>query len=126
MQPAFDPRIRPIDLTVDRAAQEFRVTWQDGQTSVYPLVWLRDNCPCAECSEKRHSDGTEKVPGLLNLELPPSYEVVNAALIGNYAIQFEWTDGHYAGIYAFTDLRRASEEGGFDPDKLPPMQTGRE
>ena len=122
---AFDPRTRPVDLTVDRAARQFRIAWQDGKVSVYPLVWLRENCPCAECGEKRHGGGTEEFPDLIRLELPPSYEVANAALIGNYAIQFEWTDGHYAGIYAFTDLRRVSEIGGFDPDKLPPLQAGR-
>ena len=25
--------------------------------------------------------------------------------IGNYAIQFDWSDGHNSGIYSFNDLR---------------------
>ena len=29
--------------------------------------------------------------------------------IGNYAIQFDWSDGHNSGIYAFNDLRDLGE-----------------
>ncbi|NQW79557.1 MAG: DUF971 domain-containing protein, partial [Polaromonas sp.] len=31
------------------------------------------------------------------------------ASVGNYAIQFDWSDGHSSGIYAFSDLRELGE-----------------
>ena len=30
-------------------AHLMRILWQDGAESVYPAVWLRDNCQCPDC-----------------------------------------------------------------------------
>ena len=35
-------------------------------------------------------------------------KVVKAELVGNYAIQMEWSDGHGSGIYSFQYLRDIS------------------
>ena len=48
----------------------------------------------------------------------PSTQIANAALVGNYAIRLEWTDGHATGIYAFADLRATTAD---DADDLPPL-----
>jgi DUF971 family protein len=79
------------------------VTWRDGHEAVYAYGHLRRRCPCAEC---RHAP-----PRIVEADDPlklfddrPIY-AENAALVGNYAVQFDWNDGHRHGIYAFDYLR---------------------
>jgi DUF971 family protein len=38
--------------------------------------------------------------------IPSSLERVNVGPVGNYALQFEWSDGHNTGIYSFEYLRK--------------------
>ena len=49
----------------------------------------------------------------------PSTEIQDAKLVGNYALQLEWTDGHGTGMYAFSALREVvrdiSDEGDLPP-----------
>jgi DUF971 family protein len=35
-----------------------------------------------------------------------SFELVGLDLVGGYALQPRWSDGHSTGIYSFTYLRR--------------------
>jgi len=112
--PLFNPKTRPVELTIDRAGGAFRIRWQDGEVSVHPLSWLRENCPCATCVEQRLDDADGLESGIMKLNLPPSYEVTDATLVGNYAIQLEWADGHAAGIYAFSALRSSWDQGEVD------------
>ncbi|MCB0045828.1 MAG: DUF971 domain-containing protein [Caldilineaceae bacterium] len=114
----LDPRTRPQSITVDRPSAQLQIVWQDGKTSAYPLRWLRKYCPCATCGEERGAPNSD--PLRLNAGPPPSTEIANAELVGNYAVRFDWTDGHGAGIYTFAALRSASEAGDFEPEKLPP------
>ena len=79
------------------------VHWSDGHLSAYPYAFLRGNCPCAACGE--HGPPPEKpvsqLPILGQKPLAPS----RAELVGRYALQIFWNDGHSAGIYSFTYLR---------------------
>jgi DUF971 family protein len=82
----------------DRA---FRIVWDDGHESVYPARLLRERCPCAGCRDEwtgRPLLDPSAVPGDLALK--------DARLVGNYAIQFAYTDGHSTGLYTFEFLRR--------------------
>lgn len=96
---------RPADITVDRTTGTLVVTWGDGHSSLFPLRWLRANCPCATCREERRSAAMETDLLKLSTGPLPSTEIAGAELVGNYAIRLTWTDGHDAGIYAFTLLR---------------------
>lgn len=96
---------RPTDITVDRANGKLIVTWGDGHSSAFPLRWLRTHCPCATCREERRNAALETDILKLNTGPLPSTAIANAELVGNYAIRLIWTDGHDAGIYAFTVLR---------------------
>ena len=105
--PASFATHRPRDIDVNRAAGTVTITWLDYHKSVYDLSWLRANCPCATCREERWQ--AEHGGGELTLSSapPPSPEISNAELVGGYAIQFTWADGHNAGIYGFQALRRS-------------------
>jgi DUF971 family protein len=80
------------------------IQWLDGHLSVYSYRYLRDRCPCASCQEQGAArSGTENPSPLLGAKaLKPE----RAALVGRYAVQIFWSDGHSAGIYSFDYLRR--------------------
>ncbi|HXF61672.1 MAG TPA: DUF971 domain-containing protein [Caldilineaceae bacterium] len=111
---------RPQDITVDRAAATLRITWQDGHLSVYPLRWLRANCPCATCREERRA-ALAADPLRLTTTPPPSLEITGAELVGNYAVRFDWRDGHGAGIYVFAALRASCPCSQCNPEGPPPL-----
>ncbi|MEM7538692.1 MAG: DUF971 domain-containing protein [Chloroflexota bacterium] len=99
---------RPTEMTVEREAGLLKITWTDNTVRSYPLRWLRANCPCATCREeirKAESDPLHLVVGP-----PPSTEIVGGETVGNYAIRFEWADGHATGIYPFSMLYEAVTE----------------
>lgn len=80
--------------------KQTEIIWNDGHVSSYPSWYLRENCMCAACVEEL--TGIRKVG---HGNIPAGLERVNVALIGNYALQFEWSDGHGSGIYTFDQLR---------------------
>ena len=97
---------RPAHITLDRRQHELHITWKDGHESVYPLDALREACPCAECRGGHEFMGEEYDPNLLELKPARSYAVLSVQQVGNYALQFQWDDGHNAGIYSWGFLRR--------------------
>lgn len=92
----------PADLKIKLKSQELRITWRDGEVVSYPLAYLRGQCPCATCRTER-----EKKTLLPILSIDPSQQirVVDAKLMGSYAIQLVWSDGHDTGIFDYTYLR---------------------
>jgi len=38
-----------ISTSLDAAQRCLDVTWNDGETTSYPYIWLRDNCQCSTC-----------------------------------------------------------------------------
>ena len=112
---------RPRDIAVDRAAGEVRITWADGHVSDYALRWLRANCPCATCREERRAAVLRTEELTLTAAPAPSVEIAGAELVGNYAMRFEWADGHGSGIYAFSALRASCPCEACNPDGPPPL-----
>jgi DUF971 family protein len=97
----------PIEIELDRAGQRMRFGWADGQRSDYTWEYLRWRCPCALCS------GEGGQPGALATRTsmqPDEMEMVDLDLVGRYAVQPTWKDGHATGIYTFRELRRLAEE----------------
>ncbi len=101
---------KPTNIEVDLKQREVRITWADDYRSVYSLDYLRQICPCATCQEQRDNQDPLRVlsPGeavVTHGELDPEHQV---ELVGNYALQFFWSDGHNTGIYSFDFLREKS------------------
>jgi len=77
------------------------ITWNDGHFSSYPSWYLRENCMCADCVEE--FTGVRKV---VHGSIPSSLERMKVEPVGNYALNFVWSDGHESGIYDFDYLRK--------------------
>ena len=77
------------------------ITWNDGHFGSYPSWYLREKCPCSLCVDE--FTGEPRVaPG----SVPASLERTSVTAVGNYALQFRWSDRHATGIYTFEYLRR--------------------
>jgi DUF971 family protein len=89
---------------VQMIGSELAIRWSDGVESYLSLERFRRACPCAMCG------GEPDVLG--NLVRPDvsytasSFELVRWQLVGGYAIQPRWGDGHNTGLYSFHYLRR--------------------
>ena len=111
-QSPTDPRFKPIDLNLDRQAG-LSIKWADGASSQFPLDFLRKRCPCATCRDQREKTSPTPVQqqgGSLSLNILPTdidraTQFGDAKLVGRYAIQITWGDGHNTGIYDFRFLR---------------------
>jgi DUF971 family protein len=105
--------------------ERLEIDWSDGRKCVYTIEYLRSMCPCAMCRTVREGKDPhalmqpagQKKP-LLTI-LPGNYakplSAVSAKLVGNYALQIDWSDEHGSGIYSFEYLREicpASEKAG--------------
>lgn len=106
-RPLTDDAVRPVDLHLDRT-EGLKIQWADGTASHYSLAYLRKRCPCATCRETRDQPPTSHA-GLSLTVLPQGVDraavFADAHLVGNYAIQITWADGHSTGIYDFRYLR---------------------
>lgn len=94
-----------IDLKLNRAAGTLTISWKDGRSTTLDAPTLRKACPCATCNETRRKQ-TEQLFNILSSDPgqgPP--QITGASLIGNYAIQLIWADGHSSGIFDFKLLR---------------------
>ena len=90
----------------------FLVLWKDGHESEYSFPYLRGMCPCAECSVVRHKG--QDVHSLFAPAGDGDFALIDVhenilpfdiQLVGRYAIQFKWSDGHSTGIYSFETLK---------------------
>jgi DUF971 family protein len=86
----------PVAVDVDRE-RGLTLTWADGTTSRFDLEELRRGCPCAECRSLRDR-GEEAWP---RPSSPMPLRIVDAELVGAWAIGFTWNDGHRTGIYSW-------------------------
>jgi DUF971 family protein len=92
----------PTRIHLDRAAGTFEVDWADGHRTTYGAHDLRWLCPCAFCRGEAGLPGWLDTAPTLTAE---QMQLVDAHLVGNYAIAPTWGDGHHTGYYPFALLR---------------------
>ncbi|MBC8309128.1 MAG: DUF971 domain-containing protein [Phycisphaerales bacterium] len=87
-----------------RKSEGLHVEWSDGTTSFYPCDLLRRMSPSADSKAIR--EDLEQNPLAILPSSSNSKVVINdGELVGNYAIRFNFSDGHSAGIYTWEYLR---------------------
>ena len=94
--------IKPQNIHADRPNQALTIEWGDGHKSVFDFTALRWLCPCAFCRGEAGQPGwLDSKPTLTDEQV----ELSDISLVGHYAIQPAWADGHSTGFYTFERLR---------------------
>jgi DUF971 family protein len=83
------------------------ITWEDGLEQCLRSERLRELSPSAEnmgevdiLGQRWGGDGPRRFPGVV---------VTGMSRVGNYAVTFEFSDGHRTGIYSWEYLRSIEE-----------------
>lgn len=104
--------IMPKGINLYRQEGYLEIAWSDDAVCKYPLSHLREACPCVECRGGHEYMGMDYAPrDLLELKPKRSYEMTGLHMVGNYAIQPTWSDGHTTGIYTWEYLRYLCPDG---------------
>jgi len=69
-----------------------------------PLRFLRSACPCAACGGEPDVMGRCRQANVSYTD--QSFELTGWHLVGGYALQLDWADGHNTGLYTYQYLRR--------------------
>ena len=83
--------------------EEIAIVWDDGAESYFTFEKLRAASPSAETQGERDILGNQYGGG--GLRKFPGVRVVGWAQVGNYAIRFDFSDGHRTGLYSYDYLR---------------------
>jgi DUF971 family protein len=95
----------PLEPTnVQQIGNELAIQWNDGTESYLDLQFLRRACPCAACGGEPDVLGNISRP--LVSYTPESFQLASFNVVGGYALQPRWRDGHDTGLYTFQYLRR--------------------
>jgi len=86
---------------------ELALAWNDETESYFALEFLRRACPCAACGGEPDVLGSVSRPHVTYTDR--SFQLIGFDLVGGYALQPRWQDGHSTGIYSFTYLRRLGQ-----------------
>jgi DUF971 family protein len=81
-----------------------RITWADGEVCDYKAASLRRACPCAQCVNEWTGERVLNASSISD-----ELEIKDLNLVGRYALNFRWSDGHETGIYSFRYLRELCE-----------------
>lgn len=101
----METRLTPIQI--QHIGNELAIAWSDGTESYLPLDALRRACPCAVCGGEPDVLGHVVRPQVTHT--PRSFVLTGFQIIGSYALQPAWADGHGTGLYTFPFLRRVAD-----------------
>ena len=95
--------LEPTEI-IEENDSEISIKWSDDLETKYNAVVLRKSCPCASCidewtGEKRLKDETVSDDLIFS----------HISIVGRYALNFHFSDGHDTGIFSFKFLRDLSD-----------------
>ena len=95
--------IEPLQI-IEESDAEISIVWSDDAETKYNAADLRRNCPCAGCvnewtGEKMLKDETVSDEMIFS----------HISVVGRYALNFHFSDGHETGIFTFPYLRKLAE-----------------
>jgi len=86
---------------IEENDSEITINWSDETESRYHAADLRKACPCAGCVNEWTGEKTLKTD-LVADDLSFS----SIAVVGRYALNFNFSDGHDTGIFSFQYLKQ--------------------
>ncbi|QAU33929.1 gamma-butyrobetaine hydroxylase-like domain-containing protein [Janthinobacterium sp. 17J80-10] len=93
----------PQALRSDKNAGLLEIAWDDDTLQRLDSALLRHHCPCAECKSLRQRGKNHAASAT-----PPSIRDVR--LVGRYAAQIVFSDGHDRGIFPWVYLKELNQE----------------
>ncbi|MFT3990518.1 MAG: DUF971 domain-containing protein [Luteolibacter sp.] len=98
-----------MSLVLENAAViggELALSFSDSTELYLQLPLLRRSCPCANCQGEPDALGRVVKP---RVDYGPrAFDLLKFNVLGGYAIQLFWADGHSSGIYGFDYLKKLS------------------
>lgn len=83
---------------------ELAIRWPNGHESFFPLEKLRRACPCAYCCGEPDAIGQPVAKPALTYK-ENSFTISALQIVGGYALQPTWADGHNTGLYSWQYLQ---------------------
>src|SRR5690349_3910218 len=83
------------------------LSWSNNEKYSVPYVEIRYYCPCAGCVDENSGQRT-----IQKSSISPDIRPKSVQLIGRYAVQFIWSDGHDTGMYHYDRLYELCEKQG--------------
>lgn len=95
--------IEPTQI-IEESKSRVSIKWSDNIESSYTAVNLRRSCPCAACV---HEWTGQKI--LKDDNIREDLSFAHISIVGRYALNFHFSDGHDTGIFSFNFLRKLSD-----------------
>lgn len=94
---------------IEESDSEVSIKWSDNSETRYSAPQLRRVCPCATCVNEWTG---EKILDERNIADDLTFSSI--AIVGRYALNFVFSDGHDTGIFSFKYLREQSPSAVLD------------
>lgn len=100
--------MNPLPTRIDKYSDsEMLVSWSSGESFAVPFLEIRFHCPCASCVDEHTGQRILK-----REQISRDIRPVNVQLVGRYAVQVTWSDGHGTGMYHYDRLLQLCEKFG--------------
>jgi DUF971 family protein len=90
---------------IEESDSELTIEWSDGESFLYNSSQLRRVCPCAGCVNEWTGERMLKTESVAN-----DLTFTNINIVGHYALNFVFSDGHETGIFSYKYLREIAEK----------------
>ncbi len=91
--------IEPVQI-VEESDSEISIKWSDESESHFSAAQLRRSCPCAGCIDEWTGKKTLDAASVLD-----DITFEHTSIVGRYALNFHFSDGHETGIFSFKYLK---------------------
>lgn len=95
--------VEPVQI-LEESDSELKITWSDDSETSYNAAKLRRACPCAGCVNEWTGERMLKAESIAD-----DTAFGQISIVGRYALNFHFSDGHETGIFSFKYLRELSE-----------------
>ena len=86
---------------IEESDSELSISWSDEAETKYNAADLRRACPCAGCINEWTGEKILKADSVAD-----GLYFTSISIVGRYALNFHFSDGHDTGIYSFDFLRK--------------------
>lgn len=90
-------------------SEALKIRWEDGSSTKFHNIWLRDHCQCKQCY---NYDTSQKELNIL--DVPLDIQPANVAIRDQNKLSIKWPDSHET-IYDGEWLKKHSHNGGTKP-----------